>query len=67
MIKDKGLTLDEIKQDPEIIRLNELMRTTANSINQRLTQLFKENEIQLEVPLFEALIYGNVNTDLAGQ
>lgn len=54
------LTLDEIKQDAEILRLRELMRTTANSINERLLQLFKENNITVENhPLFEVLSGGN--------
>ena len=57
------LTIEQIKQDAEIIRLNELMRTTATAINQRLDLLCKENNITIHPPIFEALIYGNAKSD----
>ena len=62
------LTLDEIKQDAEVLRLRELMRSTANSINERLLQLFKENNITLEnQPLFEALNVGSKDANHLNQ
>lgn len=61
------LTLDEIKQDAEIVRLNELMRTTSRQINDRLAFLWKENDIIVEVPLFESLLYHNKENDHLNQ
>ena len=61
------LTIEQIKQDAEILRLNELMRTTAIAINQRLELLWKQNNISVPPPLFEALIYGNVESDHLAQ
>lgn len=49
------LTIEEIKNDPEVLRLNELMRTTAIAINQRLDFLYKENGINSHSPVFEVL------------
>lgn len=50
------LTINEIKQDAEILRLNELMRTTAIAINERIALLMKENNIIVErSPLSEVL------------
>lgn len=39
------ITIEEIKFDAEVIRLKDLMRTTAIALNDRIKLLMKENNI----------------------
>ncbi len=59
----KKLTLSEIKEDSEVLRLRAVMSDAAKEINKRLDTLFRENGFTPPPSFFEVLTEHNQKYD----